>query len=274
MGTGSGLAAAFFRLYILHALERAPARPAAILASLHSREGALPLESSAFSKALHQLLDAGLVVPGELGSVALTPMGRRERDAQRVVWERLLAVVTRLLQGDLPAPEPPGNGGVPHRIPVPEPVPDAYRERVVLAELRGALRRAREKDEPLGVALAEVAIAHSQPLHARAMLQRSLRETLGRARSTFAPGASAFRYGPQGVCLIAGHDDIEVQAELLRVRLLESLGAMTATVRAFAPARYAVRVGTARWSSALATSSELLRAAEAALGRDGVAVAA
>ncbi len=267
MGTGAGLATAFFRLYILHALERAPARPAAVLASLHSREGALPLEGGTFSRALQQLLDTGFVVPAPDGALDLTPMGRREREAQRQVWQRVVAIVARLLAGELPTPEPPSDGValVPR---TPEHVPDDYRERVVLAEIRDVARRARDRDEPFGVALAEIAVTHPQPVRARAMLQRTLRETLGRAASSFAPGTRALRYGPNGVCLVVPGDRVEAQAELLRARLLESLGAMSATVRAFAGARYAVRAAAARWTREVMTSGELLRLAETSLAAD------
>ncbi len=268
MGTGTGLATAFFRFYFLHALERGPRPARAVLASLHSREGPLPLESGAFSRALGQLLDAGLVVPAEGGCVELTALGRREREAQRPVWQRLCAIIGRLLAGELPSPEPPEGGGVPRLQRAPERMSDAYHDRVVLAQIREAARRAREREDNFGIALAEIAVSHPQPLRARAMLQRALRETLGRAASTFAAGACATRFGPQGVCLIVPGEGVEAQAELLRARLLESLGAMSATVQGFAGARYAAHAGAARWTRGVTTSAELLRLAEEALARD------
>lgn len=271
MSAGAGLAAAFFRLYILYALERAPARPAAILAFLHSREGALPFESGAFSRALQQLLDAGLLVPADAGAVALTPMGRREREAQRAVWARVVTLVARLLEGELPDLEPPTGGGMASAALPPERVSERYRERVVLAEIREAGRRARESGGRLGVALAEVSVAHPQPVRARQMVQRCLRETLGTARSTFARGASALRCGPSGVCLVVRDADADTQAELLRARLMESLGAMSAGVASFAPARYDVRVGSATWTSDDVASADLLRRAERALAGEEAA---
>ena len=274
MGTGAGFATAFFRFYILHALELGPARAAAVLSSLHSRDGALPLESGAFSRALAQLLDGGLILPAPDGAVVLTPMGRRERDAQRPVWERVVGIVARLLAGEFPTPEPPGDGGVPQLARAREPVSDEYRERVVLAEIRDATRKAGDTRQDLGLVLAEISVAHPQPMRARAMLQRALRETLGRAASSFARDTRALRYGPVGVCLIVLGEDAEAQAELLRARLLESLGAMGATVRAFAGARYAVRAGAARWSREIVTSGELLRRAEEALAVDAASRAA
>ena len=75
----------------------------------------------------------------------------------------------------------------------------------------------------------------------------------------------AHRYGAQGVCLVLPAGLEAAQGEILRARLLESLGAMTATVADFAGARYAVRLGSARWSAAAPTSGAVLAAAEAAL---------
>lgn len=261
MSTSSALAAAFFRIYILHALG-APARPASLLAALHAREGALPVPAGGFSRALQQLLDAGLVVAGPGGAVHLTPMGERERLAQRAAWERLLAIVGRILAGDLPPPQPPTGGGVPQPLPRPEPVAESYRERVVVAEVRSAMRRAREGGSAFAVVLACISVAHPQPAVARAMLQRALRETLGTARATFGAAAVALRYGTHGAALLVPARDAAGQAELLRARLAESLAAMRATVRAYAPARYSVRVATAEWSPEIATSGELLGVAE------------
>jgi len=265
MTSGVGLATAFHRLFILHALEHRPARPAAILAALHAREGALSVESGTFSRALQQLLEAGHLSPAEAGAVALTPLGRREREEERAVWERVVRIVGRLLAGHVPAPEPPDGGGLPLAARRTEPVAERHRERVVLAEIREASRRARDGGDAFAVVLAEVAVAHSVPHRSTAMLQRALRETLGRARSTFAPGIAAHRYGAQGVCLVLPAGLAVAQGEILRARLLESLGAMSATVADFAGARYAVRLGSARWSAAAPTSGAVLAAAEAAL---------
>lgn len=275
MATGAGLATAFYRLFILYALERAPARPAAILASLHACARALPLEGGTFTRAVQQLLDAGLVITAQDAALELTVLGRRERESQRVVWEPLIGLVGRLLAGELPPPEPPTGGGVRAVSRSREPVPDAYRERVVLAEIREGARRARDADEAFGIALAEISVVHPQPLRGRAMLQRCLRETIGRARSTFGSGVVALRYGPSGVCLVVQGEGVEAQAELLRARLHESLAAMTATVSGFAAAGYAVRVAPVRWSRELLTSGRMLDLAEAALAAgDGSSQAA
>ncbi|OLC56380.1 MAG: hypothetical protein AUH85_06565 [Chloroflexi bacterium 13_1_40CM_4_68_4] len=273
MGIGSGLARAFYRLFILHALETGSQRPAAILGALHASDGVLPLESGAFTKAVSQLIDAGLVVLAELGALELTPMGRRERDAQRVVWQRLISIVNRLLDGDVPQPEPPGDGGTSLPL-VTDRTAEAHRERVVIAEIRDIARRARDGGPRFAIVLADIAIAHPRPAVGTAMLQRSLRETIGRGRSTFPAGVSAHRYGDRGVCLIVPGDEHGGTAELLRARLLESLGAMHATVKDFRGARYAVRIGAARWTPAAATSGAVLRLAEAALSAESTTRAA
>lgn len=273
MGTSVALATAFYRLYLLHVLER-PTRPAALLAALHASESPLPVPAGGFSRALQQLLDAGLVVAAPGGSVQLTPMGERERGAQRAAWERLTALVARLLAGELPAPEPPSGGGTPLPAPRPEPVAEAYRERVVVAEVRDAMRRAREGGERFALVLAQLSVAHAEPGRARAMLHRALRETLGTARSTFGPAALALRYGSHGVALLVPERDGAAHAELLRARLAESLAAMSATVRAFTGARHDVRVGVASWSPEIVTSAQLLRLAEERLSAEASPTAA
>lgn len=243
-----------------------PARPVSLLTALHAREGALPVPAGGFSRALQQLLDAGLIVAGPAGALQLTPMGERERQAQHTAWERLVAIVGRVLAGDLPGPEPPTGGGAPLTMPRPEPVAESYRERVVVAEVRDAMRRARDDGRTFAVILACVSVAHPRPAAARAMLHRALRDTLGTARATFGGGAVPLRYGVNGVALIVPERDAAAQAELLRARLAESLAAMRATVHGYAPARFGVRVGSVVWSPELVTSGEVLRLAEERLG--------
>ncbi len=264
MPMSSALATAFYRLYILHALDQ-PARPAALLGALHSSEGALPIPASGFSRAMAQLLDAGLLVAAPNGGVQLTPMGVRERTAQRVGWEQLVASVSRLLSGELPAPEPPTGGGVLAPMPRAEPVADAYRERVVVAEVRNAIRRARDTGERFALVLGLVSVAHPEPARARAMLHRALRETLGSAPTLFGGDVLAARYGTHGLALLLPAADAATRAEILRARLAESLAAMCATVRAFACARHEVRLGLAQWSPEIVTSAHLLRLAEESL---------
>jgi hypothetical protein len=266
MAVSQALATAFFRLYILHLLERGPARPAALLASFDRREGMPRLPSGGFTRALQQLIDAGCVVAAPAGAVHLTEFGIRERAVQREAWEAILTAVARLLGDETPQPpEAPGDDGIPLAPPEPERMADAHRERVVAAEVRSAIRRGRETGAPFSAVIARIAIVHPRPMQSRAMLQRALRECLGTATATFGAEVKATRYGTDGVLLVCPGDGA-TQAELLQSRLVESLGAMTATVRAFAGARHAVRIGVARWTASIATSAHLLRLAEDELG--------
>jgi hypothetical protein len=267
MANAAGLATAFYRLYILDALHHGPARPAALLAALHAREGALPLPGGGFSRALQQLLDAGLIGPAADGAMQLTPFGTREREAQRALWERLIGVVGRLLSGDAPAPELNAASDLPFEMAPGERVAEGYRERVVVAEVREALRAARNDGRLFSLVLAQLAVTHAQPARAKAMLHRALRETLGEARAIFGSDVRMLRYGVRGLALISPGNGSS-RAELLRARLTESLASMSASVRAYAGARYAVRVGDADWTPAISTSQHILRLAEEALARD------
>jgi hypothetical protein len=104
------------------------------------------------------------------------------------------------------------------------------------------------------------------------MVHRVIRATLGGAGTVFGGDVSAYRYGDSGVALLAPIVDDANRATLLgtlvRARMDELLGAMTATVRAFRGARWNVRAGSATWSTEIATSAALLRAAQDALARD------
>jgi hypothetical protein len=267
MASGTGLATAFYRFYILDALERGPARAASLLAALHAREGVLPLPAGGFSRALQQLLDAGLVGPGPEGAMQLTAFGARERESQRALWQQLIGVASRVLAGDAPTGEAAGADDWPVELRSGERVAEGYRERVVVAELRDALRAARDDGRRFSLFLGQLSVAHGQPARAKAMVHRALRETLREARAVFGADASALRYGMSGVALICRGDG-NSGAELLRARLTESLATMVAGVRAYAGARYGVRVGGAAWTPAISTSQHMLRLAEEALARD------
>ena len=67
----TGLATAFYRLYLLDSLASAPARPATLLATIASER--LPLANGAFGRALQSLLEGGYLVPAPEAAVALTP---------------------------------------------------------------------------------------------------------------------------------------------------------------------------------------------------------
>src|SRR5438445_11251752 len=99
----TGLATAFFRLYLLDALAVGPARPAALLAAIAAER--LPFASGAFGRALQSLLEGGYVTPAQSANVALTPLGAAARVGGRERWSA--AVPTRLR---LPADSSPAAG--------------------------------------------------------------------------------------------------------------------------------------------------------------------
>jgi hypothetical protein len=92
----NALATAFFRLHILESLAAAPARPATLLdAAIHDEQR---LPSGAFSRTLNDLLDVGCIIPtDQLGTVAITSLGRLERARERERWEHLLPAIQRIL---------------------------------------------------------------------------------------------------------------------------------------------------------------------------------
>ena len=59
--SATGLATAFYRLYLLEALASTTARPATLLAAISAER--LPLASGAFGRALQSLLEGGHLVP-------------------------------------------------------------------------------------------------------------------------------------------------------------------------------------------------------------------
>jgi len=82
---------------------------------------------------------------------------------------------------------------------------------------------------------------------------------------------TAFRYGDEGIALIADRADHSGLATLARARIDELVRSMTSSVRAFGGARWPVHAGGATWSIELGTTGALLRAAEDALRADGEA---
>ena len=106
----------------------------------------------------------------------------------------------------------------------------------------------------------------------RAIVHRVIRATLGAAATLFGGDVSAYRYGEADVALVAPLTDDAARADrlaaLLRARLDELLHGMTTSVRAFAGARWVIRVGEATWSDEVVTSGGLLRAAQDALEHD------
>lgn len=268
----TGLATAFYRLYLLDALAAEPARPTALLARIASER--LPLASGGFSRALHSLLEGGYLVACEEGRVALTPLGAAERMAERERWRAVLPTAARLV-GEHEAvaraaprlAEPPP---VRHRTAA---VAEAYLDRVLVAALRERLAAARDGGRSFALVLGVADVDASAEPTRRAIVHRTIRATLGAGSTMFGGDASAFRYGDAGVAIVAPLvSDVGRGARLaalLRARLDELLRGMTTSVRAFSGARWQVRVGEATWTDEIATSAALLRLAQEALERDG-----
>src|SRR5258705_10853025 len=93
--SATGLATAFYRLYLLDSLAEAPARPATLLATI-ARER-LPLASGAFGRALQSLLEGGYLVPAPEAAVALTPPGPAEPLAEPERWPAVIPTILRLV---------------------------------------------------------------------------------------------------------------------------------------------------------------------------------
>lgn len=268
----TGLATAFYRLYLLEALVAAPARPPALLAALAPER--LPLASGGFSRALQALLDGGYVVPAPEGTVALTPLGAAERMAERERWRQVLPTVARLVEEEVTARAAPAVAEPPAvRYRVAE-VAESYLDRVLVAALRERLAQARDGGRAFALVLGVADIDAASEATRRSMVHRTLRGTLGAATIVFGGDVSAYRYGEAGVAIVA---PILADAGrcahlvmLVRSRMDELLGAMTASVRAFRGARWQVRAGGATWTAEIATSADLLRRAQDALAADNV----
>lgn len=268
--TSTGLATAFFRLYLLDALSSAPARPASLLAAVAAER--LPFATGAFSRALQSLLEGGHLVPGPEGTVALTALGAAERMVERERWTAVVPSVLRLL-GEVPprpAPVVAEAGALPYRV----RVADAYTDRVLVARLRERVAAAREGGRPCSVALIAVAIQHPAEASRRAMLHRTIRAALGGSTTLFGADVTAYRYGDDGIALVGGSTDGARLAVVARARIEELIRGMSASVRAFHGARWRVAAGAATWSADLGTTGALLRAAEDALRSDGEASSA
>ncbi|HET8567769.1 MAG TPA: hypothetical protein VFM93_02140 [Candidatus Limnocylindria bacterium] len=263
----TGLATAFFRLFILDAVADAPARPNALLIRVAAER--LPFATGAFSRALQSLLEGGHLTPAPHGAVALTPVGAAERMAERERWLAVLPAVARIV-GDIAARPAPV---------VAEPAPalraagvaEVYLDRVLVATIRERLGLFRDGGRPFAVVLGMVELEHASVAHRRAMLHRAIRATLGGARTLFGSDVDAFRYGDEGVALLApGTGRANELTPLLRTRLDELLRTMTMTVRAYGGARWRVRAGGAASAEEHRTSTALLRSAQDALATDGV----
>lgn len=271
----TGLATAFFRLFILDALAKdGPARPNLLLLKVTAER--LPFAPGAFSRALQSLLENGHLHPAPHGAVALTALGAAERVEELSRWRAAMPAVARVI-GESEARVAPAFAEAP--APRSEArVADAYLDQVLVATVRERMASARDGGRPFVVVLGAVDLEHSSVAHQRAMVHRTIRATLGAAATLFGSDVDAYRYGGTGVALlapVAGEPDRAWRlALLLRSRLDELIQTMTATVRAFGGARWRVRVGSATWALELVTTAALLRVAQDELAVDGAAVPA
>jgi len=266
--SATGLATAFFRLYLLESLAAGPSRPAALLAAIAAER--LPFAPGAFGRALQSLIEGGYVAPAAAASVCLTSLGAAERTCERERWSAMLPTLVRLL-GDA---EPRPFAVVPPVAPSRErPVAEAYLDRVLVASVRERIAAAKDGGPTFAVVLAQIDVDGVGEATRRAMVHRAIRASLGATATLFGGDVSAYRYGDSGVAALAPAGRDAARAErlrtLARARLDELMRTMTSTVRAFGTARWSVRAGAATWSEDLATTTVLLRHAEAALTTDG-----
>ena len=265
----TGLATAFFRFYLLDTLSGAPARPATVLARVAAER--LPFATGAFGRALQSLLEGGHLTPARDGMVALTALGAAERVAERERWTAVMPSVMRLLGDVTPRPAPV----IAEALPVYRAqVADAYAERVLVAHVRDRVASAREGGRPCCVVLVAIGIEHASEPTRRAMVHRAIRASLGGATTLFGGDVTAFRYGDDGVALVAQRGEHRQVATLARARIDELVRTMTSSVRAFQGARWHVHAGGATWATEIGTTGALLRAAEDALRTDGEATTA
>jgi hypothetical protein len=265
--SATGLATAFYRLYLLESLASTTARPAALLAAISGER--LPLASGAFQS----LLEGGHLVPAAEAAVALTPLGAAERLAERERWRAVIPTILRLIAEPEPGPRAaPVIAEAPAVTYRTAAVAESYLDRVLVGALREYVASARDGGRAFALVLGVADVDAASEATRRAIVHRCIRATLGGASTLFGGDASAFRYGDAGVALVAPIVGDERRgariATLLRARLDELLRTMTVSVRTFAGARWQVRVGQATWSTGLVTSGAVLRIAQDALARD------
>ena len=266
--SATGLATAFFRLYLLESLAAGPARPATLLAAIAAER--LPFAAGAFGRALQSLVEGAYVAPAAAATVCLTALGAAERMAERERWSEMLPTLVRLLGNT----EPRSVSVVAEILPPPaRPVAEAYLDRVLVASVRERIAAARDGGPAFAVVLAQLDVDGVGEATRRAMVHRAIRATLGATATLFGGDVSAYRYGDSGVAAIAPTGRDQARGErlrtLVRARLDELMRTMTSTVRAFGNARWNVRAGTATWSEDVGTTTVLLRRAEEALSLDG-----
>lgn len=270
----TGLATAYFRLFILDTLAAGPARPNLVL--LKATAEHLPFAPGAFSRAMQSLLENGHLQPAPHGAVALTAVGAAERVQELGRWRAVMPSVARIA-GQADARGAPAVSG-PTRPRCEPRVADAYLDQVLVATIRERLAGARESGRAFVVVLGAIDLEHPSAAQQRAMVHRAIRATLGAAATLVGSDVDAYRYGETGVALLApaagDPDRARRLALLLRARLDELIRTMAATVRAFGGARWSVRVGSATWAADIVTTAALLRIAQDELAADGAATLA
>src|SRR5437762_1928302 len=102
--SATGLATAFFRLYLLESLAAGPFRPATLLAAIATER--LPFAAGAFGRALQSLIEGGYIAPAAAANVCLTSLGAAERVQERERWAEMLPTLVRLLGDAEPRPFP------------------------------------------------------------------------------------------------------------------------------------------------------------------------
>lgn len=269
--SATGLATAFYRLYLLDSLAGAPARPATLLATIAGEH--LPLANGAFGRALQSLLEGGYLVPAPEAAVALTALGAAERVAERERWRAVIPTILRLVNETDPTPRPaPSLAEAPAVEYRTAAVAESYLDRVLVGALRERVAQARDGGRAFALVLGVADVDAASEATRRAIVHRCIRATLGGASTLFGGDTSAFRYGDSGVALIVPIVGDERRgarsATLLRARVDELLRTMTTSVRAFAGAHWQVRVGEATWTADLVTTGAVLRMAQEALAGD------
>src|SRR5437868_13733089 len=190
--------------------------------------------------------------------------------AERERWTCVLPTLARLLGDTEPRPVP-----IVAAAPVPDRAPrvaEAYLDRVLVASVRERIAAAKDGGPTFAVVLAQLDVEGVGEATRRAMVHRAIRATLGATATLLGGDVSAYRYGDSGVAALAPTGRDAARAErlrtLVRARLDEPMRTMTSTVRAFGTARWNGRAGAATWSDDVATTTVLLRQAEAALAGD------
>jgi hypothetical protein len=269
--SATGLATAFYRLYLLESLASTTARPETLLAAISAER--LPLACGAFGRALQSLLEGGHLVPAAEAAVALTTLGAAERLAERERLRAVIPTVLRLIAEPEPGPRPMPVLADPPRVAYrTAAVAESYLDRVLVGALRECVAAARDGGRAFALVLGVADVDAPSEATRRAIVHRCIRASLGGASTLFGGDVSAFRYGDAGVALVAPIVGDERRgariATVLRARLDELLRTMTVSVRSFSGARWHVRVGQATWSPDLVTTGAVLRIAQDALARD------